>query len=535
MYVSLYRKWRPKTFSDVIGQQSIVTTLRNSIKSGKTAHAYLFTGTRGTGKTTCARILAKAVNCLSPKNGDPCNECEICKGIDDGSLIDIIEIDGASHNKVENAQDILSEVMYTPIKAKRKVYIIDEVHMLTTSAFNALLKTLEEPPEHVMFILATTEPNKVLQTISSRCQRFDFKRIPYMVIEERLERIASAENVQYERDALINIARRADGSMRDALSLMELCMSSSSDLTAESVDMSLGTVSREAIYSICRCISDGDIANALRQFEAIYDSGKSVSLLINELITLYRNLMISKCGERANDLIETTGDSMEEIGALSERYTMEEILYCLHILCDIYNSSGKSFLERVEFESCLIRLCDKGTDFSQSALLARVSDIERKISAGIHAAAEPYDNAGVCEADEDTPPWETGNKKADDPGSEIKAAAEVKKDMQCRDIPDDTDLQSKNGLDGIFDEVILRKKDKLSTIYAFLKDAKVNVDGAVVKVISHNPMLGTLAQMQKADQIISDALFEATGTRYSVRFDQDSDEIRSGDPLDDLI
>ena len=251
LYRAFYRKYRPSTFTDVVGQEHIIKTLENAVKSGKTSHAYLFTGSRGTGKTSCAKILAKAVNCINPHDGNPCNECEICKGIDSGVILDIIEIDAASNNGVDNIRDLREEANFTPANAKFRVYIIAEVHMLSIGAFNALLKTLEEPPAHVIFILATTEVHKLPSTILSRCQRFDFKRIPPEAISERLKEVAVKENLQISDDGAMLIARIADGAMRDALSLLDRCSSHEGLIDSAAVASSAGLAGREYIFELC--------------------------------------------------------------------------------------------------------------------------------------------------------------------------------------------------------------------------------------------------------------------------------------------
>lgn len=254
MYRVLYRKWRPQTFEEVYGQPHITATLKNELVSGRVAHAYLFTGSRGTGKTTCAKILSKAVNCLSPHDGDPCNECEICRGIDNGSVLDVIEIDAASNNGVDNIRDLRDEANFTPVKAKYRVYIIDEVHMLSTGAFNALLKILEEPPEHVIFILATTEVHKLPATILSRCQRFDFKRITPEDICARLQYVAEHENITLDEDAAALIAKVADGALRDALSLLDRCCAVDEHITSEVVTKSAGLAGRDYLMRLSKCI-----------------------------------------------------------------------------------------------------------------------------------------------------------------------------------------------------------------------------------------------------------------------------------------
>lgn len=294
MYRVLYRKWRPQTFEEVYGQPHITATLKNELVSGRVAHAYLFTGSRGTGKTTCAKILSKAVNCLSPHDGDPCNECEICRGIDNGSVLDVIEIDAASNNGVDNIRDLRDEANFTPVKAKYRVYIIDEVHMLSTGAFNALLKILEEPPEHVIFILATTEVHKLPATILSRCQRFDFKRITPEDICARLQYVAKHENITLDEDAAALIAKVADGALRDALSLLDRCCAVDEHITSEVVTKSAGLAGRDYLMRLSECIIKKDCASALGIINELHMNSCDMERLCSEFMFHLRDLMIVK-------------------------------------------------------------------------------------------------------------------------------------------------------------------------------------------------------------------------------------------------
>lgn len=303
MYLALYRKWRPSVFEDVISQPHITTTLKNQVKAGRVAHAYLFTGSRGTGKTTCSKILAKAVNCLHPKDGNPCLECAVCKGIDDGSIMDVIEIDAASNNGVDNIRELREEAVYSPAVCKYKVYIIDETHMLSQGAFNALLKIMEEPPAHVIFILATTEVHKVPATILSRCQRYDFHRIRSEDITERLLYIASQETLTLDADAARLIARLADGGMRDALSLLDQCAAFSDHIDAETVSSAAGIAGREYLFELCDAVLAQDAAGALKVIDRLYELSVDLQQLCSELIMQFRNMMILKTVSDPGDMI----------------------------------------------------------------------------------------------------------------------------------------------------------------------------------------------------------------------------------------
>ena len=323
MYQALYRKWRPMSFDDVVSQPHITTTLKNQIKSGKTAHAYLFTGSRGTGKTTCARIFAKAINCLDPHDGEPCLECEICKDADNGTLSDIIEIDAASNSKVDDIRELREGVVYTPERCKYKVYIIDEVHMLSAGAFNALLKTMEEPPPHVKFILATTEIHKVPATIVSRCQHFDFHRIRNEDIVSRLMYIASQEGFTLHEDAAGMIARLSDGGMRDALSLLDQCVAYENDITLDVVSSASGIAGRDYLFDILEKIAEKDAAGALRVVDKLYDMSKDLKVLAGELLAQMRNVMIIKTIDNNKDLITCLPDEYERLKALAERMKLD--------------------------------------------------------------------------------------------------------------------------------------------------------------------------------------------------------------------
>ena len=357
MYQALYRKWRPKDFSDVYGQPHVTRTLQSQLESGRISHAYLFTGSRGTGKTTCAKILSKAVNCLNPVDGNPCNECEICRGIENGSILDVIEIDAASNNGVDNIRDLREEANFTPANAKYRVYIIDEVHMLSIGAFNALLKTLEEPPSHVIFILATTEIHKLPSTILSRCQRFDFKRIAPEDITARLMYVSEKENVNLTPNAAALIARIADGGMRDALSLLDQCAAYSENITAETVSAAAGIAGRDSLFEIIEAAVLKNTGKAIEVTDRLYSMSKDMSKLCTELIDQFRNIMLIKvCPEKTN-LIACMPDELEKLKKFAAESELSDILSKLTVLQECGEKMGKALNKRVEFEMCLIKLC----------------------------------------------------------------------------------------------------------------------------------------------------------------------------------
>ncbi|MBQ6118261.1 MAG: DNA polymerase III subunit gamma/tau [Clostridia bacterium] len=379
MYRVLYRKWRPQVFADVIGQPQVTKTLSYQIRENRLAHAYLFTGSRGTGKTTCAKIFAKAVNCLHPVNGDPCNECEICRGIDNGTVLDIVEIDAASNNGVDDIRLLRDEVNFTPSQATYRVYIIDEVHMLSIAAFNALLKTLEEPPEHVKFILATTEVHKLPSTILSRCQRFDFRRIEPSCIADRLVEIAKAENASLDYDAAVLIARIADGGMRDALSLLDRCLSVANDVTVDVVSSSAGLMSREYIYDLMDAVAARDTAKCLAILDELHKASCDTERLCVELIDRFRSFLIIKTVAHPENLIVCTAEELERIKASAASFTEEYVLYALGVLAAASEAIRRTQNRRIEAEMALIRLCRPETDVSVTALTARVAELEKEL------------------------------------------------------------------------------------------------------------------------------------------------------------
>lgn len=360
VYLALYRKYRPRTFDDVISQEHITTTLKNQITTGTAAHAYLFTGSRGTGKTTCAKILAMAVNCLHPVNGNPCLECAACREIADGSAVDIVEMDAASNNGVDDVRALRDEMSYTPVSCKYRVYIIDEVHMLSANAFNALLKTLEEPPEHVKFILATTELHKVLPTIISRCQRFDFRRIDPADSVKRLLYVAAQEGFTLDEDAAELIAQLSDGGMRDALSLLDRCMNiDGGRVSAQAVRDCAGVADSRYLYSFSQMVAAGDAPGCLKLLNTLYADSKDIARIIDELSTHYRDLMLRKAAPADRALLSVISAEYPQIDAAAELYSLEDILRCLTLLQQCADSIGKSRQRKTLAEMCLVRMCLK--------------------------------------------------------------------------------------------------------------------------------------------------------------------------------
>lgn len=377
MHYALYRKYRPNTFDEIVGQDFITVTLRRQVSEGTFAHAYLFTGTRGTGKTSCARILARAVNCLDPRDGNPCNECEICRGLISGGITDIVEIDAASNNSVDDIRRMREEIMYLPAAAKYKVYIIDEVHMLTGAAFNALLKTLEEPPAHALFILATTEAHKVPATILSRCQRFDFRRIPVSVISARISDILAQEGRTADERSIRLVAELGDGSMRDSLSILEKVM----DLqTYEQAEEVLGVIGRRTLHALMQAAATGDTEVIFSSVDALYDSSKDMSLLCTELMREYRSMLLLYGGDGCERLIDCSAEDLDRLKSVSARYTAASAMYAMQVLQGAFASMARSSDKRADMEMALLRISMPDTDSSFMSVLARLDKLESDIS-----------------------------------------------------------------------------------------------------------------------------------------------------------
>ena len=389
MYQALYRKWRPKTFSDVIGQSHITQTLRKQVAEGRTSHAYLFTGTRGTGKTTCAKILAKAVNCEHPMDGDPCCQCPSCVGIENGSFLDVLELDAASNNGVDQVRALRDEAIYAPANVKKRVYIVDEVHMLSTPAFNALLKILEEPPEHLMFILATTELHKVPATILSRCQRFSFKRITPQDIAARLLYVAGQEQIDLTADGAELLSRLADGALRDGLSLLDQCAAVGGTVDSRAVLEALGLAGNLQTAQLMEFILSRDAKGALLQLDQLYQGGKDVGAVLGELSTLVRDLLLRRTAPEGGAALLSGGYDSATLDRLGREIPATRLIYLATTLqratADLYYSSNR----RTDAELCLLRLCDESLSGDLTALEARVQRLEDSAQRGqlLRAAA----------------------------------------------------------------------------------------------------------------------------------------------------
>ncbi len=381
---AIYRKWRPLTFDDIVGQEHITRTLKNQIVSGAVGHAYLFCGTRGTGKTTCAKVLSRGVNCLNPQNGNPCNECEVCRGILDGSIMDVTEMDAASNNGVDDIREIIEDINYVASNAKRTVYIIDEVHMLSTSAFNALLKTLEEPPENVVFILATTEAHKVPQTILSRCQRFDFKRIRNEDIIVRMKEIAYADGYDITGDAYRILASLAEGSMRDGLSIMERVISACGNkVTAEDIEQTLGISSQDTVFDLTDAIAEGDASRVIAIIDKAIADGKELSQLATSQLAHFRSLMLCKISPNPQTLIDTDPETLVRYKSQSEKLTFDKINHATTLISNAIADARVAKSARIVYELAFIKIARPDMDSSPEAVMDRLSAVEAKIITGV--------------------------------------------------------------------------------------------------------------------------------------------------------
>ncbi len=424
MYQVLYRKYRPSTFEDVVGQPQVTVTLKNELKSGRINHAYLFTGSRGTGKTTCAKILSKAVNCLDLKDSNPCGECENCKGIESGEILDVVEMDAASNRKIDDIRTIIDEVAFTPTRGKYRVYIIDEVHMLTTEAFNALLKTLEEPPKHVIFILATTEVHKLPATITSRCQRFDFHRIAPKDIAYRLSVIAEKENISLTQEAALLISVIADGAVRDAISLLDRCIGiSNGEVTADIVRDAAGLASKSYLFELCTCTINKNPAKALSIIDKLYSESKDIIRLCDELISHFRSLMLIKTVKNAREMLAFADREFDAAQSQCDYLSLAEIIYSMDVLSRAFEKMGKGANNRTELEMAIVKLCSPELDSTTEALTTRVASLEKAVkmlSSGVTpVATTEYKNPEPAYTQ--TCAVETHTKQAEDaPTVEVK-------------------------------------------------------------------------------------------------------------------
>lgn len=468
MHQALYRKWRPKTFEDVCGQEHITSVLRYEVEKNAVSHAYLFCGSRGTGKTTCAKILAKAVNCLSPVNGSPCGKCAACEAIDNGTATDVLEMDAASNNGVEAIRDIRDEVVYSPSALKYRVYIVDEVHMLSSSAFNALLKTLEEPPAHVLFILATTELQKLPATIISRCQRFDFRRIAAPVLAARVSYIAKEEGLNLTPEAANRIARIAAGGMRDAISLLELCAGSPGAITPETVNEMTGSTGRDSVVGLTNAVAVADYDAILSVVAEAVNSSRDLTVFWQDLMSLYRDLLVIKTTDAADRYLDLTDAEAAELHALAGKFGKGRLLFHCRLLEDAYFAMQKAgAVKRMIAELTLLRMCDPTLDTGAEALLARVEKLEDALSGGVQIAPKP------ASAPEGEPPKEPEKPKT--PANGAQKAAEAPSAAPANPPEPGTAGRTLRRVRG-FADCVERVRRENSMLASFLEEAKAFLD-----------------------------------------------------------
>ena len=536
MYRAFYRKYRPSTFTSVVGQEHITKTLENAVKSGKTSHAYLFTGSRGTGKTSCAKILSKAVNCLNPVDGNPCNECDICRGIDNGSILDIIEIDAASNNGVDNIRDLREEANFTPANAKFRVYIIDEVHMLSIGAFNALLKTLEEPPAHVIFILATTEVHKLPSTILSRCQRFDFKRIEPESIAERLKEVATKENLTLADDGAMLIARIADGAMRDALSLLDRCSSVEGVIDSAAVAKSAGLAGREYIFELCDAIIEKNPAKALEIVDRLYNDSCDMERLITELTSHFRNLMVSKAVKNFESMIICSQGEIDIIRQQSDKTTLATIMSCIDILTAAASTMKQGANRRTSAELCIIRLCTPALDTDINAILRRLSELESAIKSGnIQVKVETPSPAPVKEEPKEEAPKqpEVKPEPKPEPVKEEKVVAQpvVKEEPKVQPAPQSTGTVPFDRWPEVLENLFANDK----SLIVMLSGSSAFVHQDKYLLIKGSPVLEMYLKTGEYSKIIKQAVLDVTGKNYTLAVYNNKQEEAPKSPLSDLV
>lgn len=556
MYQVLYRKYRPKVFADVYGQDHVTSTLKNEICEGRISHAYLFTGSRGTGKTTCAKILAKAVNCEDCHDGEPCNECEVCKGLDAGTIYDVVEIDAASNNGVDNIRDLREEVNYTPSRGKYRVYIIDEVHMLSTGAFNALLKTLEEPPAHVIFILATTEVHKLPATILSRCQRFDFKRIQPETMAVRLKQVADAEGMTLADDAAVLIARIADGALRDGLSILDQCAGRSRTITAELVSEVAGLAGRESLYRLSDAVLNGQSNDAMAIISQLHENSYDMERLCVEMISHFRNFMVVKTVKKSRELIICTDDEYKSMAESAEKFTLPQILFALDLFQNTLVKIKGGADSRVEMEMAFVRLCEPKLDTSTDALNSRLSAVERAVKNGVQVSAMPArtakpaevkDNVSIAEKAEPAkndfnPPVEDsavqtksaeGDLVSNEPPVQQTAPEIQPPQAEPTSAQMNTEQQPFTQWADLME--IIHRTD--IPLFSVLAGSKGYTRGEFFLIDSPNTTIKEFIKISTHSKAIKQALFELTGNHYKLGlFKKKAEENHvKRDPLEDLL
>lgn len=549
MYQVLYRKYRPRVFADVYGQDHVTSTLKNEIKEGRISHAYLFTGSRGTGKTTCAKILAKAVNCPNAVDGEPCNACEICKGLDSGTIYDVVEIDAASNNGVDNIRDLREEVNYTPTRGKYRVYIIDEVHMLSTGAFNALLKTLEEPPAHVIFILATTEVHKLPATILSRCQRFDFKRIQPETMAVRLQQVAGLEGMELAPDAATLIARIADGALRDGLSILDQCAGRSKQITAQLVSEVAGLAGREALYRLSDAVLARDSSAAVEELAQLHENSYDMERLCVEMINHFRNFMMVKTVKKSRELIICTDDEYKHIEASAGQFTLAQILRGLDLFQSTLVKIKGGATPRIEMEMAFVRLCEPKLETDPDAINQRLSALERAVQNGVSAAPvkavqSPASAARPAPAQPTVPPTPQPTPEpepvapAEPTPTPMAEPAQTAAPMPQEPAPSPApaaDSEQKLFMQWADLMEILHRTD--IALFGVLSGSQGYTRGEFFLIDSPNPTIKEFIKISTHAKAIRTALHELTGHNYKLGLfkKKSTEQAPRRDPLEDLL
>ena len=534
MYQALYRKYRPKNFDEVVGQEHITATLKQEIASGRIGHAYLFTGSRGTGKTSCSKIIAKAVNCPNQHDGNPCGVCDICKGIDDGSVLDVTEIDAASNNGVDNIRQLREEANFTPAQVNYRVYIIDETHMLSVGAFNALLKIMEEPPEHVIFILATTEVHKIPATILSRCQRFDFRRISPAVIAARVRWVCEQEGIQIEPQAADLIASLAEGGMRDALSLLDVCRSnartgddSTERITLEHVRQSAGLAVSDSLFAVADAVLRRDVPAVLQEIDRMFENSIDFEKMCVQLIAHYRGLMMAKAVKNPQEFVSGLPQDAQRLSAQAAGYPMGQILYSLTVLQDALSRMGRTAQTRVELEMAAIKLCSPELDRSLEAILVRLDRLEAQVRSG--AVVPP-----------------AGEEKA--PASELQAAlTRVQEERQTppqkRSAPAQAASQQDRPKKPVvpfapWPQVLEALRHVNTALHGALVSTEAFLDGEIVLIDCQDPLfLEMIRSNDYAKKSLHQALQSGAGRDYRIGpFKRERYEMKKADdPMEQIL
>lgn len=532
MYQALYRKYRPKNFDEVVGQEHITATLKQEIASGRVGHAYLFTGSRGTGKTSCSKIIAKAVNCPNQHDGNPCGVCAVCRGIDDGSVLDVTEIDAASNNGVDNIRQLREEANFTPAQVSYRVYIIDETHMLSVGAFNALLKIMEEPPEHVIFILATTEVHKIPATILSRCQRFDFRRISPSVIAARVRWVCEQEGIQIEPEAADLIARLAEGGMRDALSLLDVCRSNARSgeqdgqekITLEHVRQSAGLAVSDSLFAVADAVLRRDVPAVLQEIDRMFENSIDFEKMCVQLIAHYRGLMMAKAVKNPQEFVSGLPQDAQRLSAQAAGYPMGQILYSLTVLQDALSRMGRTAQTRVELEMAAIKLCSPELDRSLEAILARLDRLEAQVRSG--AVVPP-----------------AGEEKA--PASELQAAlTRVQKTPPQKPAtpPQDASQQDRPKRPVVpfapWPQVLEALRHVNTALHGALVSTEAFLDGEIVLIDCQDPLfLEMIRSNDYAKKSIHQALQSGAGRDYRIGpFKRERYEMKKADdPMEQIL